>query len=299
MANDSILQVRELKKVFKSQLLFKPVEALKGISFELKKGRITGFLGANGAGKTTTLKCILGFISPNSGQITFFGGQPLSSAVKARLGFLPERPYFHEYLSGRELLKFHGQLARATNSKLPLRDIDEVLKRVGLHEAADRPLRSYSKGMLQRIGIAQAILHRPDLVILDEPMTGLDPDGRFELREIIKEIAQEGATVFFSSHLLPDVEALAQDLVIVKKGEVIYQGELSVFISKSNEYFIKYLQAGVENTEWCANQNELQVKIANLIAEKKIIIEIGGKKTSLEEAFVKINQSSGSSQVSL
>ena len=170
---ETILSVRNLKKSYRKGAFGKPVNALKGVSFDVQAGSITGFLGANGAGKTTTIKCLLGLSLPDSGEVRFFGSPELTADSKRRIGFLPERPYFYEYLTGREFLKFYGQLsARISSSELNQR-IDNLLKRVGLQFAGDRQLRGYSKGMLQRVGIAQALVHRPDFIILDEPMTGL------------------------------------------------------------------------------------------------------------------------------
>lgn len=228
----SILKVENLKKSFKKGFIPKTQQVLKGISFKLEPGTITGFLGANGAGKTTTMKCLLGLAFPDSGDIRFFGDQVLGPEVKRRIGFLPERPYFYEYLTGSEFLRFYGQLSGDfTRNDLNSR-IEHLLKRVDLWHAKDKKLRAYSKGMLQKIGVAQALIHKPELVILDEPKSGLDPDGRFYLSEIIKETAKEGASIFFSSHLLHDAEQLCQNLVIMKDGMVIYEGGTEALLKK-------------------------------------------------------------------
>jgi len=228
----SILKVENLKKSFKKGFIPKSQQVLKGISFKLEPGTITGFLGANGAGKTTTMKCILGLAFPDEGDIRFFGDQELGPEVKKRIGFLPERPYFYEYLTGSEFLRFYGQLSGDfTRNDLNAR-IEHLLKRVDLWHAKDKKLRAYSKGMLQKVGVAQALIHKPDFVILDEPKSGLDPDGRYYLSEIIKETAKEGACVFFSSHLLHDAEQLCQNLVIMKDGLVIYEGRTDALLKK-------------------------------------------------------------------
>ncbi len=287
--SDALLTVQGLKKSFRRGLLSKPVDVLKGVSFEVPPGTITGFLGANGAGKTTTIKCLLGLAIPDQGEIRFFGRHELSPEVKARIGFLPERPYFYEYLTGREFLRFYGQLGGRFSAS-HLRDrIEKLLDRVGLKHAADRPLRSYSKGMLQRIGIAQALVYEPEFIILDEPMTGLDPDGRYEVSEIIRETAKSGTAVFFSSHLLPDAEKLCDRLVILKKGELAYQGPTVDFLGKTGGgYQLVTAKDGKVQTEDCSSLEELNRRIDERRAEKANIIEVRANRLTLEEAFVRI-----------
>lgn len=221
------LVVKELYKTFKGGLLEKPKQALKKVSFEVKSERVTGFVGVNGSGKTTSLKCIFNFIKPDSGEVLFFDNQPLSSEVKSRIGFFPERPYLYEFLTANEFLKFHWDLGGGGDGFLAARDW--VLKEVNLTGVENRRLKGFSKGMLQRIGIAQAILKNPDFLILDEPMSGLDPDGRILIKQIIRNLAQKKTTIFFSSHLLHDLDELCQDLVVIDGGEVLYQGALSEF----------------------------------------------------------------------
>jgi ABC-2 type transport system ATP-binding protein len=285
----TVLNVRALKKSFRKGVSGKPVNALKGISFEVPAGSITGFLGANGAGKTTTIKCLLGLAFPDSGEITYFGSQSLSSEVKARIGFLPERPYFYDYLTGREFLRFYGDLSTQMRKADLRAKIDALLKRVGLDHAGDRPLRSYSKGMLQRVGIAQTLIHNPEFIILDEPMTGLDPDGRYEVREIIRETAKEGTAVFFSSHLLPDAEQLCERLVILKLGELVYQGSMSELLGQVEVgYHVVSRKNGHPIAELVKSAEELQKYIDRKRSESVEIIEIRPNRMTLEEAFVKI-----------
>jgi ABC-2 type transport system ATP-binding protein len=295
--SDSVLQVRGLKKTFrvgglngKSLSLFSSkVEALKGIDFDIHAGKVTGFLGANGAGKTTSIKCILNLAFPDSGEIKYFGSPVLTADVKARIGFLPERPYFYEYLTGREFLRFYGELSDRVRGPSLTRKIEGLLDRVGLIHAKDRPLRSYSKGMLQRIGIAQALVHEPDFVILDEPMTGLDPDGRAEVHEIIRETAATGTAVFFSSHLLPDAEQLCERLVILKQGEVAYEGTTSDLLGQVEKgYHIIYGQAGREFTVDCSTLSDLQVRIDKLRSDGATITEVKKMRLSLDEAFARV-----------
>jgi ABC-2 type transport system ATP-binding protein len=285
----TVLSVRDLKKTFRKGLASKPVHALKGVSFEISAGTITGFLGANGAGKTTSIKCLLGLSFPDSGEITYFGSNELTPEVKARIGFLPERPYFYEYLTGREFLRFYGELSTKLKNPDLKTKIQSLLKRVGLEHAGDRPLRGYSKGMLQRIGIAQALINDPEFIILDEPMTGLDPDGRFEVREIIRETASAGTAVFFSSHLLPDAEQLCERLVILKLGELVYQGPMQELLGRVEVgYQLITAKDGKLQTEVAKSGEELQKLIDSKRAEKISIVEIRPNRLTLEEAFVKI-----------
>lgn len=227
----AVLEIRKLNKTFKGGLFEKNRHVLKDVSFALPEGETSGFVGSNGAGKTTTIKCIFDFIRPDSGEILFFG-KPLDNELKTRIGYLPERPYLYEFLTGMEFLRLHWNLCYGSSLKDFYDKAHEALKKVDLFEAKDRRLRTYSKGMLQRIGIAQAILTRPDLLILDEPMSGLDPDGRAMVKDILREEQRRGVSLFFSSHLLQDMEELCTHLVVVNRGEIIYDGVLASFMSE-------------------------------------------------------------------
>lgn len=227
----SVLTVKNLNKTFKGGLFEKDRHVLKDVTFSLPEGETSGFVGSNGSGKTTTIKCIFDFIRPDSGEILFFG-QPLSSPIKTRIGYLPERPYLYEFLSGMEFLRLHWNLCYGGSIKNFQERALEALKKVDLLEAKDRRLRTYSKGMLQRIGIAQAILTKPDLLILDEPMSGLDPDGRAMVKDILREEQKRGVSLFFSSHLLQDMEELCSHLVVVNRGQILYDGRLNTFMAE-------------------------------------------------------------------
>ncbi|MNJ92480.1 putative ABC transporter ATP-binding protein YxlF [compost metagenome] len=227
----SALEVEKLNKTFKGGLFEKDRHVLRDVSFSLPEGKTTGFVGSNGSGKTTSIKCIFDFVKPDSGRIDFFG-KPLSSETKTRIGYLPERPYLYEFLTGMGFLKLHWNLCYGHVTKDFQERALEALKKVDLLEAKDRRLRTYSKGMLQRVGIAQAILTKPDLLILDEPMSGLDPDGRALVKDILREEQKRGVTLFFSSHLLQDMEELCSDLVVINKGQILYQGDLRKFMAE-------------------------------------------------------------------
>jgi ABC-2 type transport system ATP-binding protein len=197
----------------------KPKHALRPLNLTVEDGEVFGFLGANGAGKTTTLKLLMGLIFPTAGSARILGMEVADPRMKAQIGFLPEQPYFYDYLTARELLEYYGQLS-GMDPKQRSRKVDEVLQRVGLPEVGGVQLRKFSKGMLQRVGIAQAILHDPKVVFLDEPMSGLDPMGRREVRDLIAQLKHEGKTVFFSTHILSDAETLCDRVGIIHQGEL-------------------------------------------------------------------------------
>lgn len=197
----------------------RPKRALQPLHLTVENGEIFGFLGPNGAGKTTTLKILMGLVFPTAGTARILGQEWTEPSVKAQIGFLPEQPYFYDYLTAHELLNYYAQL-----SGVPAKDrkhrIEEVLQQVGLTDVKGVQLRKFSKGMLQRAGIAQAILHNPQLVFFDEPMSGLDPLGRREVRDLMEQLKQQGKTVFFSTHILSDAEALCDRVAIIHKGEL-------------------------------------------------------------------------------
>src|SRR5256886_4440459 len=195
----------------------KPKRALLPLHLGVEDGEVFGFLGPNGAGKTTTLKLLMGLVFPTAGSARILGREWTDPSVKAQIGFLPEQPYFYDYLTAHELLEYYGQLS-GVSAKDRSRKVNEVLKRVGLPDAAGTQLRKFSKGMLQRVGIAQAILHDPQVVFFDEPMSGLDPMGRREVRDLMEQLKHEGKTVFFSTHILSDAEALCVRVAIIRQG---------------------------------------------------------------------------------
>src|SRR5882724_381655 len=197
----------------------RPRVALRPLNLTVEAGEVFGFLGPNGAGKTTTLKLLMGLVFPTAGSARILGMAVDDPRVKAQIGFLPEQPYFYDYLTARELLEYYGELS-GVDPKQRSRKVDEVLQRVGLRDAAAVQLRKFSKGMLQRAGIAQAILHDPKVLFFDEPMSGLDPMGRREVRDLMEQLKHEGKTVFFSTHILSDAEALCDRVAIIHRGEL-------------------------------------------------------------------------------
>ncbi|AKU90312.1 ABC transporter ATP-binding protein [Vulgatibacter incomptus] len=227
---DEILVTRGLTKVFHLGLRRRRVVAVQGLDLSVERGEIYGFLGPNGAGKSTTIKMLMGLITPTSGEASIFG-QPIGATrARAHLGFLPENPYFHDFLTPEQLLAFAGRLGGLSSSTLAER-IPRLLDLVGLGKARKMPLRRFSKGMVQRAGIAQALVGDPALVVLDEPMSGLDPIGRKDVREVIFRLKEEGKTVFFSSHILPDVEAICDRVGLMLHGRLREQGRLDELLT--------------------------------------------------------------------
>ena len=214
------VETRELSRRYGAKV------AVADLSVAIPRGEIFGFLGPNGAGKTTSVKMLLALVAPSGGAGTVLGAPIGNREVRRKIGFLPEHFRFHDSLNGRELLRFHGRLYGVRGATLERR-IDALLERMDLVDAADRPLREYSKGMTQRIGLAQALVNEPDLVFLDEPTSGLDPLGRLLVRDLLRELRAKGTTVFLNSHLLGEVEATCDRVVFVKHGRTIHERTLA------------------------------------------------------------------------
>jgi len=279
----------------------RPKCALHPLSLQVEEGEIFGFLGPNGAGKTTTLKLLMGLVFPTAGSARILGRDWTDPEVKAQIGFLPEQPYFYDHLTAHELLNYYGQL-----SGVPAKDrkhrIDEVLTRVGLTDIKGVQLRKFSKGMLQRAGIAQAILHDPKLVFFDEPMSGLDPLGRRDVRDLMEQLKHEGKTVFFSTHILSDAETLCDRVAIIHKGELRGIGAVEDLTSSVEgkvevtwqgtqvPVSIKALGAEChvtgERVRAIVNEKQQEAVIDALRRERLRLIAITPVRTSLEAYFV-------------
>ena len=221
----AVLKAERLAKTFRVGFWRKKVVALKDATFDVGSGEIFGLVGPNGAGKTTSIKILTGLVKADSGEGALFGHALGSTKARAELGYLPEGPYFYEYLTVVELLDYYGALfgmsARARKKRA-----EELVALVGLEHAKDRPLRKFSKGMLQRAGLAQALVHDPRLIILDEPKTGLDPIGRAQVDELIRGLKKEGKSIFFASHILPDVEKVCDRVALMIQGRVVDVGPM-------------------------------------------------------------------------
>ena len=229
---EKLIEVEGFAKTFYVGFWRRPAAAAKDISFEVRAGEVFGFLGPNGAGKTTTIKAMLDLIRMDAGQIRVLGEPPSSMKWRHAVGYMPEHPTFYDYLTGREVVTWFGQLSRM-NRVDAARKAEQLLQRVGLGHALDRRLRGYSKGMLQRTGLAAALVSDPKLLILDEPMTGLDPIGRKEIRELILSLRDEGRTIFFSTHILPDIEMTCDRVAIIDKGVTRRAGRLQDILTET------------------------------------------------------------------
>ncbi len=225
MAAETVLEIRDVHKTFKIGFFRKRIEAVRGISFKLERGEMLGFVGPNGAGKTTTMKMILQLIFPSSGEIKLFGAPTGDPKARMRLGYLPENPYIYTYLKPLEFLDLCGRLVGLDSRERHKRSI-ELTGRLGLSHALDRPVGKFSKGMMQRLGFCQALLHDPELLILDEPFSGLDPIGRKDIRDALLEQRGAGKTLLMTSHVLSDVEMLCDQIAIVQRGQLVASGKL-------------------------------------------------------------------------
>jgi ABC-2 type transport system ATP-binding protein len=223
----AVIEIDTLTKDFRVGFWRKrPVRALADLSLQVERGEIFGFLGPNGAGKTTTLKILMALLRPTSGEARILGEPVHSVEMRRRIGYLPENPYFYDYLTAEELLTYAGSLFGIRQPALG-RKVADLLEKVGLADSRRLQLRKFSKGMVQRIGVAQAVINDPEVVFLDEPMSGLDPLGRREVRQVIAGLKTRGVTVFFSSHILPDVEVLCDRVAIMNKGKLLETGALA------------------------------------------------------------------------
>ena len=227
-----ILRTKKLRVEYTSNESPKSTKvALQGLDLEVKAGEVFGFLGPNGAGKTTTMNVLLGFVQPTSGAAFLFDIDVRQPIARQRIGYLPELTYYYKFLTAEELLRFYGRIFGLDRATLDKR-IQELIKLVELGHAARRPIKSYSKGMQQRVGLAQALINDPDLLILDEPTSGLDPLGRMKVREIIQRLKNEGKTVFFSSHELGEVETVCDRVAIISQGQLQVEGRVADLVTK-------------------------------------------------------------------
>lgn len=225
------LSIENLTKDFRVGMRGVKLRAVDNVSFDVKRGEVFGLLGPNGSGKSTTLKIVLGLLRQTSGLCRIFGKPSSDASVRSRIGFLPEAPYFYKYLSGRELIKFYARMSGVPASELDART-EDALAITGMTEAASRRVKTYSKGMLQRIGVAQAIVHDPDLVILDEPTAGIDPIGSAEIGNVIRAMKERGKTVVLCSHLLGQVEDLCDRVAIMERGKLVVAGTLNEVLTQ-------------------------------------------------------------------
>ena len=305
-STDLVVQTERLCKIFRVGFWGRKVTAVDCLNLDVRRGEVFGFLGPNGAGKTTTLKILMGLIYPSSGTARILD-RPIDDVdVKHQIGFLPESPYFYDYLTGEEFLRFYGQLFGLHGIALTDR-IKYLLELVGLPHVRALQLRKFSKGMLQRIGIAQALINDPHLVVLDEPMSGLDPVGRKEVRDLILRLKEEGKTIFFSSHILHDAELLCDRVSILVKGRIVAMGSvkdlvghatassIEVVVEGLGEEGLAHVQPMVERIAAQGGRTLLVLKgqeqlngVLNVIrAAKATLISVTPHQSSLEDLFMK------------
>ncbi len=299
-----LVLVDNLRKTYRQNFWNPPVTAVDGVSLSVSRGVIFGFLGPNGAGKTTTIKVLTGLILPTSGSASLFGVPVSEPRARARLGFLPENPYVYPYLTAREFVELSARLS-GLSAKAARDQAQKLLEHVGIGYAADRPARKLSKGMLQRAGLAAALVGDPELLILDEPMSGLDPVGRKEVRDLIVHERQAGRTIFFSSHILNDVETLCDEVTILRKGVVIVSGRLDTLLrSEVKRWEVVFerrdvLHAALVNKGFTIHDSidrlrveveglqPLQALLAETLSQGGIVHEVIPRHENLEQLFLR------------
>jgi ABC-2 type transport system ATP-binding protein len=293
------IETENLQKIFDENV------AVRGLSLQVQQGEVFGFLGPNGAGKTTSIKMLLGLVTPTSGRATLLGAPLGERAARARMGFLPEHFRFHDWLTANEFLNLHGELYRMPAPRRRQR-IDELLDLVALTPFRDKSLRTFSKGMLQRIGLAQALLNDPALVFLDEPTSGLDPVGRRLVRDIIADLKCRGTTIFLNSHLLSEVEITCDRVAFIKHGEVIRVSELKTLVDGATSVTVRahgltptVLEGlGQWSKEVRADGNQVTLTVATesvlpainryLVAQNVEVYALTPQHLSLEDLFIQI-----------
>lgn len=299
------IETHQLRKVYRSLWRRQALVAVESLDLQVPAGSVFGFLGPNGAGKTTTIMMLLGNVYPTSGSFRIFGRPITDMNVRRRIGFLPEKFQFHDLLTAEELLWFHGRLAGMERQTLARR-VPEVLEQVGLRERAHSRVREFSKGMQQRLGIAQAILHDPDLIILDEPTSALDPLGRRDVRDLILHLKSRGKTVFLNSHLLSEVEMVCDEVAILRAGRVQRQGDLQRLLQVHPVVDVELrlpseqvLQAvgeiatliSVDGTRFTAevqSEDDIPLLAGRIVQAGGELMRFAPRRESLEDLFVRV-----------
>ncbi len=272
-----VIHASSLRKVFRHGFPRREVRALDSLDLELGWGEVLGLLGPNGAGKTTTMHLLLGLLKPTSGSVRLFGREPQDRAVRARIGFLPEESPFSRRFTADETLRFYGRRFRIPRADLRLR-VGELLHRVGLDSARDRRVGDFSKGMKRRLGLAQALLNDPDLVILDEPTTGLDPIGTRDVKDLVRSLRSRGASVLLTSHLLSDLEAVCDRVVVLHQGRLVREGRLESLLARPEECHLAFRGLDSEGVE---------ALIDEALRRECEVVSMGSARESQEEFFLK------------
>jgi ABC-2 type transport system ATP-binding protein len=302
---ESLIQVDGLRKVYRQGFWMRRVEAVRGISFRVSRGEAFGFLGPNGAGKTTTIKILMGLMRPTGGDVRLFGQPVPDRKARERVGFMPENPYVYPYLSPKEFVSTCARLSGLRGPALSDR-VARVLRLTGIAYAADRQVRTLSKGMLQRTGLAAALVADPELLVLDEPMSGLDPVGRKEVRDMILEERRQGRTIFFSTHILTDVPMLCDHMAILQKGQTVLTGRLEELLQREVRRTDVTLDGShAEFREACdrrglrtrLDRGRLVIEVqgtepvsqllAEALSQKLDVVEVAPRYDTLEDLFVR------------
>lgn len=281
------LDIKGLGKRFKGKRL-QSVEALKGLDLSIEQGEVLGFLGPNGAGKSTTIKCLMGLIKPTAGSATIMGHDIAAAEARKFVGYLPENPAFYDYLSAEEYLLFVGKVFRMDAEELSRRS-EEALKLLELWEPRKRLIRSYSKGMVQRLGLAQVLIHDPDVYILDEPMSGLDPLGRALVKEIILDLKKKGKSVFFSTHITDDVEKICDRVAVINKGELLLVDRVENILERGVEgYSVSVTSPDGNSEELYVAKADLQTFLQQSIAKNLSIEKVEPRRKDMEALFLEL-----------
>ena len=277
MSEVPAVEVKDLVKEFKGSFRGRRVRAVRKVSLQIAPGEVYGLIGPNGSGKSTTMKALLGLLAPTAGSCAIFGRNSLKVDSRQSVGFLPENPYFYKHLTAAETVRFFGKLCGMRGRKLRDR-VTELLKLVGLEDASDRRLRGFSKGMLQRIGLAQALVQDPKLLVLDEPTAGVDPAGSRQIRDLILTLKERGITVFLCSHLLEQVQEVCDRVGIIHNGVMVREGTLDDLISLENRTEMVLENAGPDLRE--------QIRLLVEVTEGAALVSEGMARTTLERLFL-------------
>ncbi len=302
--NSPVIRVEAASKVYFVGVRRRRISALQDVSFEVLQGEVFAFLGLNGAGKTTTIKLLLDHARPTSGRVFLFDQSSRTPSARFRVGYMPDLPHFYRFLTARELLDYFGKLFELP-AALSRKRSSELLEKVGLTGREDEPLKGFSRGMLQRVGLAQALLNDPDLLILDEPLGGLDPIGRHDFHDIIMEQKQAGKTIFFSSHILEDAEKIATRVGIIHKGKLVACGALESLVGSGGEWEAEILASDmselhslISNRGWKSTSFDRRMivtlpndqamrEITRLAGDGRVnLISLQPRRLSLEEVFL-------------
>ncbi|MCF8069568.1 MAG: ABC transporter ATP-binding protein [Desulfobacterales bacterium] len=291
-----IIDIQTLGKTFRGKKRDTSVVAIKDLSLQVKPGKIFGFVGPNGAGKSTTIKILLGFIKADHGTATLCNMPVKSEQCRNRVGYLPENPVFHDFLTTKEVLETTAVLRGVAKQHIT-KEVTDLLEKVELRESSNRPIRGFSKGMTQRLGIANALVGDPDLLILDEPMSGLDPLGRNLVRELMLEQREKGKTIFFSSHILHDVETICDEVGILLQGELKFQGKLATITNQQAGSFVlqfksekKYPDLAIFLEKHQLSLNSITADIFELTVPQKALSEILTSLIDLQCQIVNLQQ---------